>query len=71
MYLDARNLGSSHFVHSAWKLRERYIGPFKILRRVARYAYELDVKDTLPRVHPVCISCGVVMEIYTRHVRRM
>ena len=53
VYLDARNLGSSHFVHSARKLRERYIGPFKILRRVARYAYELDVKDTLPRVHPV------------------
>ena len=55
VYLDARNLGSSHFVHSARKMRERYIGPFKILRRVARYAYELDVKDTplLPRVHPV------------------
>ena len=29
------------------------MGHFKILRRVARYAYELDVKDTLPRVHPV------------------
>ena len=28
VYLDARNLGSSHFVHSARKLRERYIGPF-------------------------------------------
>ena len=51
----------------ARKLRERYIGPFKILRRVARYAYELDVKDA-----QICvttgtpsISCGVVMEIYT------
>ena len=46
-------LGSSHFVQSARKLREHYMGPFKILRRVARYAYELDVKDALPRVHPV------------------
>ena len=34
-------------------MRTLYLGPFKILRRVARYAYELDVKDTLPRVHPV------------------
>ena len=67
--MSARNLGSSHFVHSARKLRERYIGPFKILRRVARYAYELDVKDTLPREYGYtqCLfhECGVVMEIYT------
>ena len=41
-----------------------YIGPFKILRRVARYAYELDVKDTLT-TGTSSISCGAVMEIYT------
>ena len=57
VFLDARpELGCHRILCtvSARKLRERYIGLFKILRRVARYAsYELDVKDTLPRVYLV------------------
>ena len=34
------------------KLSQQFIGPFKILRRVGRLAYELDIPPTW-RIHPV------------------
>src|SRR5687767_9069646 len=35
------------------KLSPRYIGPYKILRRVGKVAYELDLPNDLAMVHPV------------------
>ena len=35
------------------KLIPRYIGPYKILRRVGKVAYELDLPNDLATVHPV------------------
>ena len=35
------------------KLSPRYIGPYKILRRMGKVAYELDLPSDLAMVHPV------------------
>ena len=35
------------------KLSPRYIGPYKILRKVGKVAYELDLPNDLAMVHPV------------------
>ncbi|XP_070024811.1 uncharacterized protein [Nicotiana sylvestris] len=35
------------------KLRPRYIGPYKIIRKVGYVAYELDLPSDLESVHPV------------------
>ena len=35
------------------KLSPRYIGPYKILRRVGKVVYELDLPNDLAMVHPV------------------
>ena len=36
------------------KLRLRYVGPYKILKRVDKVAYELELPAELAAVHPVC-----------------
>ncbi|KAH0754748.1 hypothetical protein KY290_025018 [Solanum tuberosum] len=36
-----------------WKLSPRFIGPYQILRRVGRVAYELDLPNELAIVHPI------------------
>ena len=35
------------------KLSPRYLGPYKILKRVGKVAYELDLQEELAAVHPV------------------
>ncbi|XP_075112365.1 uncharacterized protein LOC142182208 [Nicotiana tabacum] len=35
------------------KLSPRYVGPYKIIRRIGRVAYELDLPSELGAVHPV------------------
>ena len=35
------------------KLSPRYIGPYKILKKVGSVAYELDLPNDLAKVHPV------------------
>ena len=35
------------------KLCPRYIGPYRVLRRMAKVAYELDLPNELVMVHPV------------------
>ena len=35
------------------KLSRRYIGPYKILRRVGKVAYESDLPNELAMVHPI------------------
>ena len=35
------------------KISPRYVGPYKILKRVGKVAYELELPAELPAVHPV------------------
>ncbi|WMV37609.1 hypothetical protein MTR67_030994 [Solanum verrucosum] len=35
------------------KLCPRYVGPYKILKRIGKVAYELDLPNELAPVHPV------------------
>ena len=53
VYLWAGNLGNSHFPTNTRKLRDRYKGPYKILKQISNYTYLLDLpKDEYPRAHP-------------------
>ncbi|XP_069146104.1 uncharacterized protein [Solanum lycopersicum] len=36
-----------------WKLSTRYVGPYKILKRVGKVAYELELPAELAALHPV------------------
>ena len=36
-----------------WKLSTRYVGPYKILKKVGKVAYELELPADLAAVHPV------------------
>ena len=36
-----------------WKLSPRYVGPYKILKRINKVAYELELPAHLAAMHPV------------------
>jgi len=36
-----------------WKLNPRYVGPYKILKRVGKVSFELELPAELAAVHPV------------------
>ncbi|WMV25556.1 hypothetical protein MTR67_018941 [Solanum verrucosum] len=36
-----------------WKLSSRYVGPYKILKRVSKVAYELELPAELATMHPI------------------
>ncbi|GKD06554.1 hypothetical protein Tco_1181528, partial [Tanacetum coccineum] len=36
---------------SPWKLNSRYVGPFKVLAKVGKVAYRLELPQELSRVH--------------------
>ncbi|WMV09675.1 hypothetical protein MTR67_003060 [Solanum verrucosum] len=36
-----------------WKLSPCFVGPYKILKRVGKVAYELDLPNELASVHPI------------------
>ncbi|WMV08645.1 hypothetical protein MTR67_002030 [Solanum verrucosum] len=44
-----------------WKLSPRYVGPYQILRRIAKVAYELELPSELALVH-----CLLVEEVCWR-----
>ncbi|WMV13471.1 hypothetical protein MTR67_006856 [Solanum verrucosum] len=36
-----------------WKLNPRYVSPYRILKRISKVAYELELQADLAAVHPV------------------
>ena len=62
------------------KLSPRYVGPYKILKRVSKVAYQLELPAKLAVVHPIfnisqlkkCVGePASVVEIIDRQVRRL
>jgi hypothetical protein len=53
VYLSTANLGNSHFQQTCRKLRERYQGPFEVIKQVTNHIFRLKLPaKTFPRIHP-------------------
>ena len=50
VWLDRRNIKTTR---PAQKIDSRFIGPFKVIRKVSSSAYQLELPDSLCRLHPV------------------
>jgi hypothetical protein len=53
VYLKVSPLRSTVRFHVKGKLAPRYIGPYRIRRRIGKLAYKLELPDELAGVHPV------------------
>ena len=68
VYLWAGNLGDSHFPTNCRKLRDRYLGPYRIISQDSPYQYTLDLpKDKFPRAHPQ-FHASLLWKVQTREV---
>ena len=53
VYLSTANLGNSHFKQKCRKLRERYQGPYRVIKKVADHIFRLQLPENdFPRIHP-------------------
>ena len=53
MYLKVSPLRGTMRFHVKGKLAPRFIGPYKILSRIGKLAYKLELPPNLAGVHPV------------------
>ena len=53
MYLKVSPLRGTKSFHTRGKLAPRYVGPYKIKRKIGELVYELELPEHLSRVHPV------------------
>ena len=53
VYLSTRNLSATHFKQASKKLQPRFLGPFKVLKKVSKYTFELELPKNMSRLHPV------------------
>jgi hypothetical protein len=48
--LQAKNITTSYLLK---KFDTRYLGPFKVLKKIGKQAYQLDLPPLIARIHPV------------------
>jgi hypothetical protein len=53
VYLKVSPLRGTMRFHVKGKLAPRFVGPFKIVKRIGKLTYKLDLPPSLARVHPV------------------
>ena len=53
VYLSTTNLGPTHFPTTVAKLRQRFVGPFRIAEKRSGYKYLLQLPKALSGVYPV------------------
>jgi len=53
VFLSTVNLGSSHFETTVAKLRERFVGPYRITEKRSDFKYRLHLPRALKRLYPV------------------
>jgi hypothetical protein len=53
VYLKVSCLRGTVRFHVKGKLAPRFVGPYKIVRRIGKLAYKLDLPPSLAGVHPV------------------
>ncbi|WVZ87121.1 hypothetical protein U9M48_033813 [Paspalum notatum var. saurae] len=57
VYLKVSPLHGTKRFHTRGKLAPRYVGPYRIKKKIGDLAYELELPDHLSRVHPVFHVC--------------
>jgi hypothetical protein len=53
VFLSTANLGKTHFSTRCAKLRERHVGPFRIVEKRSPYKYRLELPRELKDIYPV------------------
>ncbi|WVZ60328.1 hypothetical protein U9M48_010371 [Paspalum notatum var. saurae] len=53
VYLKVSSLRGTERFHTRGKLAPRYVGPYKIKKKIGDLAYELELPEHLSRVYPV------------------
>jgi hypothetical protein len=53
VWLNSVNLSSVHFARAERKLRNPFVGPFKVVERCSEYTYRLELTGKFRRMHPV------------------
>ena len=53
VFLSTKNLGQTHLKQKVYKLQPRFLGPFRILKRISQYTYQLDLPKSMNRLDPI------------------
>ena len=60
VWLNSVNLSTVHFARAERKLRNPFVGPFKVVERCSEYTYRLELTGKFRRLHPGSLSRSYV-----------